>query len=84
MSYFLSNPSTFFLALIHDALKINYRKSFGVVIGVLKAAIEYIKMDLREQKEYDAATKLKILIACDEVGKNDKETKVVALLSQIH
>ena len=81
MSYFLSNPSTFFLAIIYNELrKKKYRKTFGTDIGVLKAAVEYIKMDLRELKGYDDATKPKILIACDEVGKSDKEKKVVALL----
>ena len=79
MSYFVSNPSKYFLENIYNALQESYIKLFGADIGVLKAAVEYIKMDLREQKGYDT-TKPKILIACDEVGKSDEETKVVALL----
>ena len=82
MSYFLSNPSKSFLAIIYNELRKKYRRTFEDDSGVLKAAVEYIKMDLLEQKGYDATTP-KILIACDEVGKSDKEKKVVALLAEL-
>ena len=79
MSYYVSNPSSSLLQSIFDILFDNSKfiRVGGTNAGVLKATIESIKDDLRMRS---GATKSKILIACDEVGKSDDEKKVVQLL----
>ena len=76
MSYYVSNPSSSLLQKIFSIL-FDISIKVGSTEDVLKAAIKNIKEDLRVQS---GATKSKILIACDEVGKSDNEKKVVQLL----
>ena len=79
MSYYVSNPSKDLLQNIFDILFDNSKfiRVGGTNAGVLKATIESIKDDLRMRS---GATKSKILIACDEVGKSRDEKQVVQLL----
>ena len=79
MAYFLSNPSIELLEHIYTVL-IRKARIFKGMNGVFRTAVQCIKDDLRTQS---GVSKPKILIACDEVGKSNDETKVVALLMSL-
>ena len=80
MSYFLSNPSMELLRNIYNALIHKNYGNFKNMDGVFETVVQCIKEDLRTQS---GVSKPKILIACDEVGKSNDETKVVALLMSL-